>query len=72
VIKEHDDFIAELLAEISSEDDSDSDFGPDYDGGVAEYSEEDLEEVPGSDAPQEQVLQLDLELEEVSQEEVTH
>jgi hypothetical protein len=32
VIKDRDDLIAKLLAEVDSEDKSDSDSGPDYDG----------------------------------------
>jgi hypothetical protein len=49
VIKDHDDLIAELLAEVDSKDDSDFDSGPDYDGdedrGAADDNEEDLEEI---------------------------
>jgi hypothetical protein len=46
VIKDRDDFIAELLAEVDSEDNSDSDSGPDYDRGAAGDTKEDSEEVP--------------------------
>jgi hypothetical protein len=53
VIKDFDDFIAKLLAEEDSEDDSDS--GPGYDGdddgGAADDTEKDSEEVSEGDAP---------------------
>jgi hypothetical protein len=57
VIKDHDDFIVELLVEVHSEGDNDSNSGPDYDGdsdrGAAGDTEEDLEEVLKGDATQE-------------------
>jgi hypothetical protein len=57
VIKDHDDFIVELLVEVHSEGDNDSNSGPDYDGdsdrGAAGDTEEDLEEVLEGDATQE-------------------
>jgi hypothetical protein len=53
VIKDCDDFIAGLLAEMDREDDSDSDSGLDCDGGAAGDAVEDLEEVLKGDAPQE-------------------
>jgi hypothetical protein len=69
VIKDRDDFIMELLVEIDSKDDSDSDSGPDYDvdnvGGGASDFEEDPVEVPEGDASQEQAPQPKPELEEV-------
>jgi hypothetical protein len=65
VIKDHDDFIAELLAEMDSEDNSDSD-------SAAGDTEGDPEEVPEGDAPQEQAPQWVPELEEVPQEEEPH
>jgi hypothetical protein len=75
VIKDHDDFIVELLVKIDSED-SDSNSDPNYDryddGGVAEDSEEDSEEVPKGDTPHEHAPQLEPELDEVPQEEVPH
>jgi hypothetical protein len=56
VIEDNDDLIAELLVEVENEDDRDSDSGPDYngvdDGGAADDTEEDLEEVLEGDAPQ--------------------
>jgi hypothetical protein len=71
LIKDRDDLIAELLAKEDSEDDSDSDSGPDYEGcddiGVKGDTEEDPEEVPEGDAPQEQVPQLEPVVEEVPQ-----
>jgi hypothetical protein len=49
--------MAELLAEMDSEDDSDFDLGPYYngddDGGAAEDTKVDPEEVPEEYAPQE-------------------
>jgi hypothetical protein len=57
VIKDCDDLMAELLAEMDSEDDSDFDLGPYYngddDGGAAEDTKVDPEEVPEEYAPQE-------------------
>jgi hypothetical protein len=56
VIEDNDDLIAELLVEVENEDDRDSDSGPDYngvdDGGAADDTKEDLEEVLVGDAPQ--------------------
>jgi hypothetical protein len=55
VIKDRDDFIAELMAEEDIDDDSDSDSSPDYeggdDGGARDDTEEDPEEVAKGDAP---------------------
>jgi hypothetical protein len=56
VIKDCDDFIAEMLIEVDNKDDSDSD--PDYDGDVddraTDDTKDDPEEVLEGDAPQEQ------------------
>jgi hypothetical protein len=65
VIKDRDDFIAELLAEEDSKDDT----GPNYDGdddwGAADVTGEDPKEDPEGDAPQEQAPQLEPAVEEV-------
>jgi hypothetical protein len=61
VIKDHDEFIIVLLAEVDREDDNDSDSGPDYDSdddwGAVGDTKEDLREVPNGDTPQEQAPQ---------------
>jgi hypothetical protein len=76
VIKDHDDLIVELMAEEDSEDDSDSNFGPDYAGdddrGAEDDTEEDPKEVPEGDAPQEHVPQLEPPIGEVPLEEAPH
>jgi hypothetical protein len=76
VIKDRNDLIIELRAEVDSEGDGDSDSGPDYDrdndGGADGYTEDDPKEFLEGDASQDQAPQPEPELEEVPQEDEPH
>jgi hypothetical protein len=76
VIKDRDDFIAELLPVVDSEDDGDSNSGPTYNGdndrGAVRDNGENPKEVPEGNAHQEQAPQLESMLEEVPQEGEPH